>query len=522
MTDKSFQTDIQIKLHNLEPLRNIISSFSLLNIPENNNNDENKDILTINSIESMQTSLEDNFNIHCFEELLEYFVEDCFLSIDKFIKNNLLFYSDKSFDSVVERNILQPIDTNIQFLRENNIDVQKVYDIDLFSLKNKIKEKVITLYFDMHLGKYVARSLCSKYYKHNNYKTDYLKHRLLETKLNLNRLVERNLNIIAEKDKQQPEQRTQKWYEVRYNLLSASSIWKALGSQKQQNSLIYEKCMPLNTDKYKNVNLNSALHWGQKYEPIAQMYYEYTNQCTITEYGCIPHTEYDFLGASPDGIVTTSNTHTELLGRMLEIKCIVNREITGIPKPEYWIQTQMQMECCDLFECDFLECRFKEYASLDEFEKDIFISNDGEKIFNKNKSGNMRGIYMCFMKKNQQMPIYEYMPLHIKTQAEYDIWNDNMMDKYMNCDDINWITNYYWRLDEVSCVLIPRNKQWFNEALPKFEYLWQTILRERKEGYAHRAPTKRNAKTNTNKKTSNNNVSNRNSIPKMNIIKIDI
>ena len=45
---------------------------------------------------------------------------------------------------------------------------------------------------------------------------------------------------------------------------------------------------------------------------------------------------------------------------MLEIKNIVNREINGIPKKEYWIQMQLQMEVCDLGECDFLETRFKE------------------------------------------------------------------------------------------------------------------------------------------------------------------
>ena len=49
---------------------------------------------------------------------------------------------------------------------------------------------------------------------------------------------------------------------------------------------------------------------------------------------------------------------------MLEIKNIVNREITGIPKKEYWVQMQMQMEVCAIYEeCDFLETRFKEYEN---------------------------------------------------------------------------------------------------------------------------------------------------------------
>ena len=44
------------------------------------------------------------------------------------------------------------------------------------------------------------------------------------------------------------------------------------------------------------------------------------------------------LGASPDGINTDKTS--QLYGRMLEIKNIVNREINGIPKSEYWIQMQ--------------------------------------------------------------------------------------------------------------------------------------------------------------------------------------
>lgn len=71
------------------------------------------------------------------------------------------------------------------------------------------------------------------------------------------------------------------------------------------------------------------------------------------------------MGASPDGINVDVNS--ERYGRMLEIKNIVNREINGIPKKEYWVQMQMQMEVCDLDECDFLETKFVEYENADVF-----------------------------------------------------------------------------------------------------------------------------------------------------------
>ena len=52
---------------------------------------------------------------------------------------------------------------------------------------------------------------------------------------------------------------------------------------------------------------------------------------------------------------------------MVEIKNIVNREITGMPSEAYWIQMQIQMECCNIDLCDFIETRFKEYESEEAF-----------------------------------------------------------------------------------------------------------------------------------------------------------
>ena len=54
-----------------------------------------------------------------------------------------------------------------------------------------------------------------------------------------------------------------------------------------------------------------------------------------------------------------------------------------------------------------------------------------------------------------------------------------------------WISYIYWYLDKMSCVLVFRNKIWFEEALVELNKVWETILKERSEGYEHRAPAKR-------------------------------
>ena len=268
-------------------------------------------------------------------------------------------------------------------------------------------------------------------------------------------------------------------------MISASVFSQAFATQGIKNSLIYKKCEPMNIERYNplHTNINSAFHWGTRFEPVSQNYYEYKYNCKIEEYGCITHDEYDFFGASPDGINVTPES--PYYGYMIEIKNVVSRKITGIPKKEYWVQTQLQMECCDLEECDFLECKFSEYESFDAFMEDTHDTG----LFHKTEDDKYKGVFICFMNKEQH-PVYEYPPFDIENEAEFNKWNDEMIDKH-NALGNNWIQNVCWKLDVVSCVLIPRNRQWFAAVFPQFKTIWETIVKERETGYEHRAPRRR-------------------------------
>jgi putative phage-type endonuclease len=306
------------------------------------------------------------------------------------------------------------------------------------------------------------------------------------------------------KSKPQPIQRTKEWYEFRQNLITASNAYKAFENQSSKNQLIYEKCQPLtqniNVTKLdengdiisqhvedqnlvKMVNINTTLHWGQKYEPLSVMLYEYNYNTHIDDFGCIKHDKYSFLGASPDGINVDKNSSR--YGRMLEIKNIVNREIDGIPKKEYWIQMQLQMEVCNLNECDFLETQFVEYDSYSDY------INDGE-TSNATSNGKMKGLIMYFHEKEGK-PHYEYRPLSISSEEESEKWEQEIMDKHQN---MTWIRNYYWKLEQYSCVLVLRNNIWFQKNIHELEELWEIVLKERETGYEHRAPNKRIKKDN--------------------------
>jgi putative phage-type endonuclease len=298
-------------------------------------------------------------------------------------------------------------------------------------------------------------------------------------------------NIITKKLellrlKPQPDQRTMEWYQFRHNLLTASNAYKAFESQAMMNQLIYEKCQPIKQmEENKNamVNVNTTLHWGQKYEPLSVLMYEYLYDTKIEDFGCIRHDKYHFLGASPDGI--NVDPISPLYGRMLEIKNIVNREITGIPKKEYWIQMQLQMEVWDLDECDFLETKFTEY------ENSIDFFNDGKEKTSKDE---YKGVIMYFHKQDLK-PFYVYKPIELTNYDDINKWEEEMVDKYQSNDfNMIWVKNCYWKLEKLSCVLVLRNQKWFQDNIHQLENIWKTIEKERITGYEHRAPNKKNKK----------------------------
>ena len=281
----------------------------------------------------------------------------------------------------------------------------------------------------------------------------------------------------------QPKQKTKEWYEFRYNMISASNLWKALGSESNQNSLIYEKCIPfdiIQTNSYSS-NTESAMHWGNKYEQVTVMIYENMYNTKVGEFGCIRHQKYTYIGASPDGI--NIDKKNQRYGRMIEIKNVVNRDITGIPKEEYWVQTQIQMEVCDLDECDFVETRFLEYPTADAF------YDDNEHDY--------RGVILCFIERNtvkNSAPTYIYLPLDIC--LDNDTINEWIakQKKAQKENGLVLLEIQYWYLAEISCVYIPRNRKWFALAIPKIEQIWNIIQNERITGYEHRAPKKKQIK----------------------------
>ena len=140
---------------------------------------------------------------------------------------------------------------------------------------------------------------------------------------------------------------------------------------------------------------------------------------------------------------------------------------------------QIQMEVCELSECDFLETRFIEYEDYTEF------ANDGS--FTHTSQGKPKGIMMLFI-DTEGSPIYKYLEIGAN-EEKYTKWNSELMIEMSG--KATWLKTIYWKMDEVSVVLVKRNKKWFQSAEPILNKLWTTIEHEREYGYEHRAPRKK-------------------------------
>lgn len=389
--------------------------------------------------------------------------------ISQYLNENILLLSSEKFYINMIMYITEILHTDITRNQNDDNSDSDELDNNVFEELKEFVEQTVDVFLD--ICEIPRRT-----------QIQYINHKLSRVKCN-----EMNLKITELQNIIQPEQKTPEWYKFRYNLITASNLWKVFGTNSQVNSLIYEKCKPLDVNQSIQYNTctEGPLHWGVKYEPVTIQLYEQIYNTKIGEFGCIPHPTYPYIGASPDGINIDSESNK--YGRMLEIKNIVNREITGIPKFEYWIQTQIQMETCDLDECDFVETRFKEY--------------DKEEQFYIDQSREYRGIILHFITRPPSLiyegtqlsniPYYVYMPLNIPiTQDTITEWI-NTQKTEMYPDNKVLFAVKYWYLDEISCVLIPRNRFWFNAAVSKIKDTWNIILKERTDGYEHRASKKR-------------------------------
>lgn len=295
-----------------------------------------------------------------------------------------------------------------------------------------------------------------------------------------------------------PAQRSPEWYAARDQKITASDIGLCLGDDHYNEP--YYAIIKKMRETFAN---NPNTYHGKKMEEIATLIYEYRMNVNCEEFGLCNHPKYSFLGASPDGIVSeykNDKIHkTNIVGRMLEIKCPPRRQIKTTGKVNgdicpsyYWDQVQIQLETCDLDECDFWQCNIIEYKNEKEFIDDTMSSEP----FRSKKTGFEKGVLVQLLPKDKVFdkisPDFDEEKYNEAVYASATFIHPTKIE--MTPDDCKeWIKTtienvpiahpecrvdkvVYWFLNNSHNVMIPRDKEWFKKSIPKLQKMWDRVL----------------------------------------------
>jgi putative phage-type endonuclease len=250
------------------------------------------------------------------------------------------------------------------------------------------------------------------------------------------------------------EQKSQEWYDMRQNMITASDFAQALGDGKfgTVQQFYKKKC------EGEVFVSNPFFKWGNMFEDVALRIYEKMQNTKIYQFGLLKHPTYDFFGASPDGITEK--------GIMVEIKCPMKRKIIqgDVPK-QYYYQIQGQLDVCGLEECDYFECEFSttNYAEI--------------------KNSEYHGVILEAPEQK-----YIYSPDVDLSIQELKTWDESHDESYIR---------HIWKLEKYNTVRVKKNKEFIDEKLVLLEQVWQNILRYRKDKEAYEKEVGKNIKIET-------------------------
>ena len=298
-----------------------------------------------------------------------------------------------------------------------------------------------------------------------------------------------------------PKQRSPEWFAMRNRMITASALADAIGQSKYKAPLefVVEKC------GYPSYQDGPATHHGKKFENIITLIYSERNNVEVLEFGVLPHPNHDFLGASPDGICSHRTLNGEgtsdMVGRMVEIKCPLSRVIKtdgaidgDICPHYYYLQVQMQLDVCDLDECDFIQCKISEYANRTEF-----IEDTSEDKITSATTGLERGCILQFIPKSKlgcdnciYKAKYIYPPSASMTLRHINEFIASTLDGFIEDEfpDIKYdydnngkVTDeyifdkvIYWKVDFMSITLIKKEPEWLKTVLHDLRRTWKCVL----------------------------------------------
>ena len=253
-------------------------------------------------------------------------------------------------------------------------------------------------------------------------------------------------------------QKTTEWYIIRKEIITATDVSTILESNKfeTKKELLEKKinnCEKISTE---------VTEWGNFFEDIAISIYSNINNLKINEVGLFIHPKHKWLGASPDGIMEND--------KLIEIKCPFSQKIFNQVPINYWIQTQIQMEVCNIEETILFVCSFEKKKLeqvLYQGKKDNinwslinckeFVIKRDSNWFNSNFS-RIKEFYsdLMYYKKNGLGKKRKHfhtrsLSYNKKLKIDYQDWNEwnnvtSILNYYNNDTILDWLNLYGHKL----------------------------------------------------------------------------
>jgi hypothetical protein len=298
-------------------------------------------------------------------------------------------------------------------------------------------------------------------------------------------------------------QRSAEWFAKRNEMLTASiagTILKVDIPKKKGIHVIRDKILPYvkkEQEDDKIVSLNQSVSIpnnpdqasvrGNRYEPIIRNAYarilpkDKTSENIppeelVVEYDCVQHPKYPFIGASPDGIVMKGPVR----GRMVEIKCPKPDSISkdgNTVRQAYWCQMQLQMEVCDLPQCDYVravvwdtESSKEAYELLKNKRENYRTGRINQEVGEEDAT--ILAMGTVWMNAENGEYVYEEEGRFIRNSEIY---------KRESCHPA-FIRHYFILKRDWMVIRVERNRSWFNDTfLPKAREVWEEVLRGRED-----------------------------------------
>lgn len=258
---------------------------------------------------------------------------------------------------------------------------------------------------------------------------------------------ERRMGVEAILALPQVPQRTPAWYLQGKSVLTASEFATLYGSERAVRQLAGQKIatvIPQTTNRLACLTHEMGpFDWGIRFEPVVKMILEEHWGAKILEAGRLLHPSDPLLAASPDGLILEAKDPARV-GRLLEIKCPVTREITGTIPYEYWCQMQIQMEVTGIDECEYVEVKLDSITP-----KRVDLSG-----------GIPDGFVWLFQNTTTCQMMYAYT--HEQKGA-------------FEAEGLELIETIPWRQKTLFTKTVTRDRAWFQGTAPMRERFWETV-----------------------------------------------